>query len=85
MSDTKLNVLVGPYRIARRYAASLNWPEDSYAIVCRAHQLRGLDPARITAIVTVRFHSMGQSVVDEIKQEIDSLTRLWPIPRRVAA
>lgn len=78
-------VLVGPYRTARRYAESMGWDVHDYVIVVRAHQLMGLDPARIGRIITLKTHTMGKRVIDEINQEIGVLRALWPIPMVVAA
>lgn len=85
MSDTKLIVLVGPYRVARRYAQARGWSDDSYAIVVRAHQLRSLDPSRIAAIFTLKLHALAKAVVEELWEEIDKVGSLWPIEWRVAA
>ncbi len=78
-------VVVGPYRVARRYAASMGWSADEYVIVVRAHQLNGLDPARIGRIITLKTHAMGRRVMDEINDEIAQLRALWPVPVVAAA
>jgi hypothetical protein len=85
MSETQFRVLVGPYRVARRYAEAQGWSQDSYQIVVRGHQLARLDPARVAAITIVKLHTMTQKVIEEINQEIDRLRSLWTVPMSVAA
>lgn len=85
MSDTKLNILVGPYRAAKRYAENMGWHVDSYVIVVRAHQMWGLDPARIGAIIAVKMHTMSKKIIEEIYAEIDLIRQLWPVALRVAS
>ncbi len=83
--NSQYRVLVGPYRVARKYAMSMGWDPDEYVIVVRAHQLNGLDPARIGRIVKIKAHAMGKRIADEIDAEIDSLKALWPVPVVAAA
>ncbi len=83
--NNQYRVLVGPYRIARRYAQSMGWSPDEFVIVTRAHQLNGLDPARIARIITLKVHALGKRIVDEIHEEINSLKALWPVPVVAAA
>ncbi len=79
MSHPTYRVLVGPYRIARKYAESMGWTSDEYVIVHRAHQLRSLDPATIGRIITLRLNAMSQRVCAEIIAEIAILRALWPV------
>lgn len=83
--NRKIRVIAGPYRVARKYAASMGWADDSYLIVTRGHQLATLDPALIASIVTVKLHTLGQRIVEEIREEIERLRTLWPVPTTAAA
>lgn len=83
-SGKQFQVIAGPYRYARRYAESMGWTADEYVIIVRGHQLATLDPARVAAIITVKLHTMGQRVVDDIREEIDRLRALWPVPMQAA-
>lgn len=85
MNPRQYRVIAGPYRVARRYAASMGWADDEYVIVVRAHQLARMDPATIGRIVTVRLQAMGQRIAQEIQDEIDQLRALWPVPMIAAA
>lgn len=81
----KIRVIAGPYRVARKYAASMGWSGDTYMIVTRGHQLAGLDPALIASIVTVKLHTLGERIVAEIREEIERVRSLWPVPTSAAA
>lgn len=81
----QFRVLVGPFRTARRYAQSMGWAPDEFIIVTRAHMLQGIDPARISRIITLRTNNLGQRVVEEINDEIAVLRALWPVPVVAAA
>lgn len=81
----KVRVIAGPYRTARKYAASMGWADEEYLIVTRGHQLARLDPALIATIITVKLHVLSQRIVAEIRDEIDRLRTLWPVPTEAAA
>lgn len=83
--NRKYHVIAGPYRIAKRYAATRGWTEDEVIIVTRGHQLARLDPALIASIVTVKLHTMGQKVITEVQDEIARVKVLWPVPTLAAA
>lgn len=75
---SKIQVIAGPFRQAQKYAQAQGLDPDEFMIVTRAHQLAGLDPARIARIVVVKLAHLGERIVKEIKDEIESLTVLWP-------
>lgn len=81
----KIRVITGPYRVARRYATSMGWHDEEYLIVTRGHQLARLDPAMIATIIEVKLNTLGQRIADEIRDEIDRLRTLWPVPTVAAA
>lgn len=81
----KKHVLVGPARLAHRYAQRRGWSEDGYLIVTRAHQLARLDPELIFSIVCVRLEALGEKVMIELRREIDRIRMLWPVPALAAA
>lgn len=81
----KIRVIAGPYRLARKYAQSRGWANDEFLIVTRAHQLASLDPKLIATIVTVRLHTLGRRVTEDIEQEIDRVCALWPVHRAAVA
>lgn len=83
--NRQYRVIAGPYRIAKRYAQSRGWAEDEVIIVTRGHQLARLDPALIVSIVTVKLHTMGARIVDEIQLEIARVSALWPALTLAAA
>jgi hypothetical protein len=83
--NRKIRVIAGPYRTARKYAVSMRWAEADYIIVTRGHQLHQLDPSLILSIFTVKLHTLGQRVQDELEEEIKALEFLWPIPTVAAA
>lgn len=85
VSQRQYQVIAGPYRVARRYAASLGLSEDQYLIVTRGHQLARLDPAMIASIVTVKLSTLTTNIMQEIHDEIDRLQVLWPVPITAAA
>ncbi len=78
MMTAVLHVVAGPYRHAKAYAARQGWPQDSYVIVTRGHQLAGLDPALIVSVVAVKLRSLGARVATELFDEMSRLTALWP-------
>ncbi len=80
MNPRQYRVLVGPYRIARRYATSMGWSAENFVIVSRAHQLRQLDPATIASICTVRLGELSHRIRQEILAEVFALRALWPVP-----
>lgn len=82
MSTGKLRVLVGPHRLARRYAERHGWAEDTYIIVTRSHQLARLDPALVISIVMVKLHALGERFAAELRQEIMDMRALWTIPMK---
>jgi hypothetical protein len=82
---TKLKVVVGPYRAAKRYAQSRGWSEEEYVVVTRGHQLARLDPAKLATIFTVKINGLGQRAVGELREEADRLKALWPVPILTAA
>lgn len=81
----QFHVIAGPYRVARRYAERRGWTDDEIVIVTRGHQLAKLDPALIAAIITVKLHALGQRIMEEIREQIDQVRALWPVPTVVAA
>lgn len=83
--NSKIRVVAGPYRLAKRYAESMGWAAEEFLIVTRAHMLAQLDPALIAAIVEVRLNNLGDRISTEIRQEIDRLRTLWPVPTAAAA
>lgn len=83
--NRKFRVIAGPYRVARKYALAQGWKDEDVMIVCRGHQLAGLDPALIASIITVKLHTMGARVINEIRDEIDNIHALWPQIHTVAA
>lgn len=78
-------VIVGPHRTARKYAEARNWNNDDFIIVTRGHQLAQLDPALMRQIVTVKLHTMGQRIMEEIHEAIEQIRALWPVPTMAAA
>lgn len=80
-----IRVIAGPYGIARKYAKSMGWVGDDFLIVTRGHQLATLDPALVGSIVTVRLDTLGSRVGEEIREEIERLRALWPVPMTAAA
>lgn len=85
MNRSQFRVIAGPYRNAKRYAESKGWTPDEYVIVTRAHQLCGLDPARIATIITVHMNALSARINAEIHEELRTLKALWPIPMLAAA
>lgn len=83
--NRKIRVIAGPHGVARRYASSMGWDDSEFIIVTRGHQLQGLDPQLILSIFTVKLHTMGKRVADELQGEIDRLKFLWPVPTVAAA
>jgi hypothetical protein len=83
--NRKFRVVAGPYRVARKYAMSQGWTDDEIMIVSRGHQLAVLDPALIASIITVKLHTMGARVINEIRDEIENIHALWPQIHTVAA
>lgn len=81
----KKHVLIGPPRLARRYAQRCGWGEDTYLIVSRAHQLALLDPELIFSIVCINLDVLGRRITDEMRREIDRIRVLWPVPAVAAA
>lgn len=81
----KKHILIGPPRLARRYAQRCGWSEDIYLIVSRAHQLAQLDPALIFSIVCIRLEALGNKIMDEMRREIDAIRCLYPVPAVAAA
>ena len=78
-------VVVGPYRVAQRYAQRAGWLEDDVVIITRGHQLAAMDPALISQIVTVKLHALGKRVADDLAEETARITSLWPVNVQVAA
>lgn len=83
--NRKIRVIAGPHRTARQYAKSMGWRETEFIIVTRGHQLAQLDPSMILSIFTVKLHTLGKRVEDELMEEINALKTLWPIPTLAAA
>lgn len=82
---SKLQVIAGPYQLAKRYAQAHRLHPDEYVIVTRGHQLARLDPAMITKVITVQLHTMGARITGEIHDELARLKALWPVPLLAAA
>lgn len=80
----ELRVLAGPARLARRYAERQGWPEESYLIITRGHQLARLDPARVTVIVMVKLAQLGKTIAEEITEEVALIKALWSVPTTVS-
>lgn len=78
-------VIAGPYRIAHRYAQTMGWAENEFVIVVRGHQLARLDPAQISAIITIKLHTMAARVITDLRDAIDQVRTLWPVPMQTAA
>lgn len=76
---SKIQVIAGPHREARRYAQTQGLSPDEYLIVTRAHQLAGLNPERIVRIVMVKMANLGSRIAQELREEIGQLTALWPV------
>lgn len=85
MTTGKVRVVVGPHRLARRYAQRHGWAEETYLIITRAHQLARLDPALVASIVMVKLHHLGQRIAEEIHDEVMRIKTLWPVPTQAAA
>lgn len=71
-----LRVLVGPYRVARDFAAARGLQEHEYLIVTRAHQLAKLDPLLVGSIV--RLPGLAERFAKDIRDEVDRITALFP-------
>lgn len=82
--NPRYHVIAGPYRMAKKYAASRGWSDDEIIIVTRGHQLAQLDPALIVSIVTVKLHQLGVRIIAEIREEIERVRVLWPVPMMAA-
>ena len=85
MNKKPYRVIVGPYRAAMRYAKRRNWADDDIVIICRGHQLAGLDPAHMIGIITVGTQKFSSRVLFELRQEVRRITALWPVPVVAAA
>lgn len=75
----RVHVIAGPYRLAHRYAERRGWNPDDFVIVTRGHQLARLDPALIAEIIILKLHTLGQRIMEEIREEIDRVKALWPV------
>ncbi len=82
---SKRRIVVGPYRLCRKYADSMGWNDEQYVIVSRAHQLATMDPAIIGSVITLKLHSLGARIATEITSEICRIRLLWSFPVTAAA
>lgn len=75
-----VHVIVGPLEVAAAYARKRGWKTDEYRIVTDADELHQLDPPSILGIFVVQARQLGKAVYIALKQEIDCLKALWPVP-----
>lgn len=83
--DQQIHVIVGPLDAAAAYARKRGWKVDEFRIVTDAEELHQLDPPSILGIFVVQARQLGRDVYLAIKDEIDLLKRLWPVPVQAVA
>lgn len=83
--DQQIRVIVGPLDVAAAYARKRGWKTDTFRIVTDAEELHQLDPPSILEIFVVQARQLGRDVYLAIKEEIDLLKRLWPVPVQAVA
>lgn len=71
---TKHNVVIGPYRQARRYARRRGWNLQDVIVVTSAAALHVIDPPTINKIVV-----LARRLTRGLFHEIESLRALWQI------
>ena len=70
----KHNVVIGPRRLALRYARRRGWLPEDVIVVTSHHELHMIDPPLIKRIIV-----LGRRVIGAMLHEIQALRRLWPI------
>jgi len=71
---TKHNVVIGPYRLAKRFARRRGWNLQDVIVVSTAAALHVIDPPTINKIVV-----LGRRLTRSLFEEIESLRALWHI------
>lgn len=73
-------VIVGPEPEALAYAERQGWRPGDFLVVTDADELHRLDPPSIVSIIVLHARRLGREVYLALKEEIDILKRLWPVP-----